>query len=163
MSTIVTLAIEYFAKPHLETRKDQLLERHRTRRAIFGSAEHTKSLVGALLFQARSANANIPESTKEEFSRVRQLLYDEAEKIRNMTMTHNFDMEPNEALLLAAYSGQTISISQAAGLQAEATERIAGLSVLVTGYLEHRPRTKRGRNKKSRPLLERLNVNMQED
>lgn len=163
MSTIVTLVIEYFAKPYLEARKDRILERHRAWRMVILSAEHAKRLVGALLFQARNADAVTSQSDKNEFSRVRQLLYDEAEKIRSVTMNHNSGMETNEELLLAAYSGQAINASRTAGLQVEVTEHIAELSVLVTNYFKHRPRTTRGRNKKLRPLLEKLEVNMQDD
>jgi hypothetical protein len=106
VAAVVTLSIEYFAKPGLEARKDRIVERQKRRRAVL---EHVRGLgyqLGGLLYRVEGGATGLDDDDRATIqvhltaliatiasggSEVDDL---EAEGISDMTATWSVILEP---------------------------------------------------------------------
>lgn len=171
-SVLVTLLIEFFAKPYLEARKDRILDRYRAQRTVQTACGHILAVASALATSPRMSSQEEQRILNEEFNRLRQELYEQAEKVKGALMSHGYAMTDLERNTLAKYCSvvQGLSISQK--LRSDMAREAVLYSSPIVDYLFPYMRVRRliqrltqrfGKSRKLQQQLTRLGWGLQND
>jgi hypothetical protein len=83
VAAVVTLGIEYFAKPSLEVRKDRIVDQHRTRREVLRSYNKLVFDVARLTVQLREEGAPVTYR-HSQVAELNDLIREESKRLRSL-------------------------------------------------------------------------------